>query len=254
MNNNSNSLGASKRLKIFKTATQVSIMDVTSALDYHIEKDSEMSYRGSIAFLINEYGRSKITLQSFIPKSKCKMLFSSIIDGSFASIFPIDRGFEEYGGSAKKRIARTIRVTFELNQHDFSKSRYVFQIDEGEGTVGRNGQISMKKRERSVRTYVNIYQAIEMAHEIIDYIKHEELISLMNDKPLYTWITYQNNQSDDQHNVPYQQHSQQQQYQQQDQSQHMQQHYPNNVPNHQQYQQSNASNNQQFQYNNNQMG
>lgn len=193
MSNNQMLVGTNKKLKIFKTATQVSIMDVEPTLDYHKEKNNEMSYRGSISFLINEYGGSKESIRTYLPKSKCKMICNMIIDGSFANMFPPKEGFVEYGGSAVKKLARTLRITFELNQSAFAKSRYVFQIDEGEAVIGKNGQISMKKRLRSVRTYVNIYQAIEMAHEIIDYIRHEELISLINDKPLYTWNTYQAN-------------------------------------------------------------
>src|SRR5699024_9933120 len=134
-----------KRIKIFKTATNVSLMDVTPLLDYHVEKGDEMSYRGSIGFLINEYGRSKTIIQTFLPKSKAKMVFNSIINGTFMNLFPPNQGYVEYGGSSAKKLARTLRITFELNQQDFSKSRYVFQIDEGEANIGKNGQITMKK-------------------------------------------------------------------------------------------------------------
>src|SRR5699024_8023271 len=160
--------------KIYKSATQVSIMDVNSALKYHKTKDNEVSYRGNIIFVINEYGRSGFQLQAFLPKATAKMIFNTIINGSFINMFP--NGYKKYEGSPKTKRARVLTIQFDPN-----RSRFIFQIEEGQGQVINNGAMKMTNREKSVQTYVNVEDTLEMAHEIVDFIKHEELISLMND-------------------------------------------------------------------------
>lgn len=56
-----------------------------------------------------------------------------------------------------------------------------------------NGAIRMTKRDKSVQTYVSLENTLEMSIEVIDFIRHEELISLMNNNPLYSYSTYQKN-------------------------------------------------------------
>jgi len=183
---NQQKVGTDKRIKIYKSATKVSIMDINSALDYHREKDNEMIYRGNITFVINEYGKSKLQLQAFLPKATAKMVFTTIQNGTFMNIFP--DGFRQYGGSIASKRARVLTIRFDPNN-----MRYMFQIEEGEGQPMRNGAIKMKNREKSVQTYVQLDMVLEMACEVIDFIRHSELISLMNDKPLYTYSTYEGN-------------------------------------------------------------
>src|SRR5690625_7965187 len=60
----------------------------------------------------------------------------------------------------------------------------------------------MTKREKSVRTYLALEDALIMATEVLDFIRHQEMISLMkNDQPLYSYSYFQTNrQSNNQFN------------------------------------------------------
>lgn len=181
-------VGSDKKVKIFKTATHVSIMDINSALYYHREKNNEMIYKGNIVFVINEYGKSRNQLQAFLPKSTTKMVFDLIKTGMFMNLFP--NGYKKYGGSPKTIRARVLTIQFEPQ-----RLRYMFQIQEGQGQVIKNGAMKMMKRDQSVQTYVGLEDTLEMALEVIDFIRHEELISLMNNNPLYSYSMYQRNRN-----------------------------------------------------------
>lgn len=181
-------VGTDKNIKIYKSATQVSIMDINSALDYHRQKGSEMTYRGNIIFVINEYGGSKLQLQAFLPKATAKMIFNTIQTGMFMNMYP--NGYKKYGGSPKTKRARVLTILFEPQ-----RQRYMFQIEEGDGQLIKNGAMKMIKRDKSVQTYVSLEDTLEMAIEVVDFIRHEELISLMNNEPLYSYNTYQGNNS-----------------------------------------------------------
>lgn len=100
-----------KKVKIFKTATHVSIMDINSALYYHQEKNNEMTYKGNVVFVINEYGKSRDQLQAFLPKSTTKMVFDLIKTGMFINLFP--NGYRKYGGSLKTKRARVLAIQFD---------------------------------------------------------------------------------------------------------------------------------------------
>lgn len=186
-------IGTDKNIKIYKSATKVSIMDVNSALDYHKEKNNEVSYRGNIVFVINEYGKSKNQLQAFLPKATAKMIFHTIQTGMFMGMFP--NGYKKYGGSPKTKRARVLTVQF-----DPQRNRYMFQIEEGQGQTIKNGAMKMVKRDKSVQTYVSLEDTLEMAIEVTDFIRHEELISLINNEPLYSYSTYQNQGNNNQFN------------------------------------------------------
>src|SRR5699024_8135631 len=217
-------VGTAKNIKIYKSATKVSIMDVNSALDYHKEKNNEVSYRGNIVFVINEYGKSKNQLQAFLPKATAKMIFHTIQTGMFMGMFP--NGYKKYGGSPKTKRARASTVQF-----DPQRTRYMFQIEEGQGQTIKNSELKMVKRDKSVQTYVSLEDTLEMAIEVSDFIRHEELISLINNEPLYSYDTYQEKKNQF-NNQPYNQ---------------------NNQFNNQPYNQNNQfNNNQQNQFNHNQ--
>lgn len=181
--NNNQTFGTDKNIKIFKSATHVSILDVQSALVYHQAKGNDVIYKGNIIFVINEYGKSKIQLQAFLPKFSAKMVTHLIQNHMFHSVFP--QGYKKYGGSPKTKRARVLTIVFESD-----KARYKFQIEEGEGQVIKNGAMKMIKRDKTVQTYVSLQDTLELSHEVLDFIRHEELISLMNDKPLFSYSTF----------------------------------------------------------------
>lgn len=169
-----------KRIKIFKSATNKSILDVQSALDYYTtNKNNEEVYKGNIVFTINEYGQSGKQLQAFVQKATTKMVLNAIKNHNFPRLFP--NGFADYGGTIATKRARIFKINF-----DAQKSRYIFQIDEGVGAPMRNGAIRMAKREQSVMTFITYQNTLELAHEVLDFIKQAEIMAMFNGKPLYT--------------------------------------------------------------------
>lgn len=177
-----------KNVKIYKTATQRSIMDVTSALEYHKEKSNgEFEYKGNVVFAITEMGNQKKYEKAFVSKKSAKVLFYSIINHTFHNLYK--NGFVEYGGSKTNGQVRARVFSVKLDQ----KNRFIFQIDEGSGKLGPNGSIQMANKEKTVQTYVAYEEAQKMAHEVYDYIKESELVAMIDGKPYFTLTpTYEN--------------------------------------------------------------
>lgn len=174
-----------KRIKIYKTATDVSIMDILDSLNYHKEnRKKELVYKGNLEFTINEFGTTKQQTNAYVSKANAKLLFNSISNHTFHNIFP--NGFDEYGGGEDKTgkvRSRILSVTYEQG-----KNRFKFQIDEGSGERKENGSVQMVKRENTARTYVNYIEAVKMAIEVVDFIKHAEGASMINGIPYYTIV------------------------------------------------------------------
>lgn len=203
-----------KKIQIYKSATKVSLLDVQPALSYHKRNKDNMIYKGNIIFIIKEYATTGKQLQAFLSKATTKMIMNTIINYSFPQLF--SNGFKSYGGTISTGRARILTINFEVD-----KQRFMFQIEEGRGVPVNSGGIKMAKREVSVVTYVSLLDTLEMAHEVLDFIRHQELISLMNDKPLYSYyepqqqkmnnnnFIYNNTEYTEQHiynepyNVPY---------------------------------------------------
>lgn len=166
-------------VKIFKHATQKSILDVRSGLNYYQIKNNEEVYKGSIIFTINEYGHSGEQAQAFVPKATAKMVLGTIIQHHFPRIYP--DGFVNYGGTPSTRRARIFTLRYDREKH-----RYIFQIDEGIGEVIKNGAIKMVKKEKTVMSFVSYEDTLKLAHEVLDFIRQAEIVAMMNGKPLYT--------------------------------------------------------------------
>jgi len=185
-------------VKVYKTATKMSIMDIIDALDYHRKNDkNEVVYRGNLQFVINEYGSSKNQETAYLTKAGAKQLFYAIVNHHFPKIYA--NGFSEYGGSNKNGVVRSRILTVEYEQ---PKHRFKFQIDEGPGRMDDNGSIKMVKKEKSVRTYVSYDDGIKMGHEVLDYIKQAEIAAIMRGKPFYTLIPdFRSNKRHDENHV-----------------------------------------------------
>lgn len=66
-----------------------------------------------------------------------------------------------------------------------------FQIEEGQGQLIKNGAIKMIQKEKSVMSYVSLYDTLELSHEVLDFINQAEFAAMINGKPLYTIMQYQ---------------------------------------------------------------
>src|SRR5690625_3244844 len=176
------------QIKIFKSATPKSIMDVRSGLNYYQKKDTEEVYKGSVMFTINEYGQSEDELRAYLPKATAKMVLNAIKTHMFPRMFP--NGFRQYGGTASTKKARVFGINYDPNG-----KRYTFMIEEGQGQVMKTGAIKMTKKEKSVMTFVSYNDTLELAHEVLDFIGQAELVAMMNKKPLYTIMTYNQNKN-----------------------------------------------------------
>jgi len=167
-------------IKIFKSATTKSILDVRSGLNYYkMNKSNEEVYKGNIIFTINEYGHSGEQAQAFIPKETAKMVLDTIKQHYFPRIYP--NGFVNYGGTPSTKRARVFSLRYDSEKH-----RYVFQIDEGIGQVTKNGAVKMTKKEKTVMSFVSYEDTLKLAHEVSDFILQAEIVAMLNGKPLYT--------------------------------------------------------------------
>src|SRR5699024_8181240 len=168
-------------IKVFKSATNKSIMDIKSMLNYYQTKGEEEVYKGKMSITINEFGGSKQQLSAFVDKAKMKMILAFIIDHHFSKKVP--DGLIDYGVTVKTKRARNLFIKF-----DKDKQRYMFKIDEGEGKITGTGAIQMIKKETTVMTFLTYEDTIMMAHEVLDFIRQAELTAMMKGKPLYTII------------------------------------------------------------------
>lgn len=174
-----------RNIKVFKTANDYSIMDITASLNFHKPNTkNEEVYKGKIILSITDRKKSNY-LKFFIDKAKAKVLMKSIIDHTFNEKV-YSGGFSDFGGTGnrdpQKIKARTLRI-------DLTERRqYKFSIYEGKGKVDKEkGKYTMiGEALKTVERYVPYEEALEMAHEVYDYIRDQEMKALINGKPLYT--------------------------------------------------------------------
>ena len=169
------------QVRIYKYATKSTIVDISSALNYHRKnKRNEEEYKGSIQFVIHQYTKEKLAF-AYLPKSTAKMVMNTIISHHFHHIFP--NGFTQYGGSLAKNIARILTI-----KYDSEQNKYVFGISEGIGQLTETGGIKMTQKQKSVIAYLPYDETLKIAHEIVDFIKQAEITAMMKGKPLYTHV------------------------------------------------------------------
>lgn len=181
----------SQNVKIFKSANNKSILDVTAALDFHkANNKGEDVYKGKVIFSITEID-SKKYLKAFVDKAKIKVLAQSIIDHTFNNkVFK--GGFTDFGGTVSSDPNKIRSRILKISLTD--RGQFVINIDEGKGTLADKGAIKMAgKPEISVTRYVPYEEALQMAHEIYDYIRDQEMLAMMKGKPLFTISKYEGN-------------------------------------------------------------
>lgn len=167
------------QIGIYKYATKSTILDISSALNYHkVNKRNEQEYKGSIAFTIHQYTKEKLII-GYLPKASAKLVLNAIGSHKFPRLFK--NGFTSYGGSLSKNLARIFSIKFDSQQ-----MKYIFQIDEGTGRLTKTGAISMVKKSKSVIAFVPYEEALKLAHETLDFINQAEMVAMMAGKPLYT--------------------------------------------------------------------
>lgn len=184
-----------QHVKVFKSANDKSILDVTAALDFHKENNKgEDVYKGKVIFSITDIQKNSY-LKAFVDKSKVKVLAQSIIDHTFnAKVFK--GGFTDFGGTFSSDPTKVRSRVLKINLTD--RGQFVFNIDEGKGTLADKGAIKMTgKPEVSVTRYVPYEEALQMAHEVYDYIRDQEMLALMKGKPLFTISKYEGNKTNE---------------------------------------------------------
>lgn len=180
-----------QNVKIFKSANDKSILDVTAALDFHkANNKGEDVYKGKVIFSITDITKNSY-LKAFVDKSKVKVLAQSIIDHTFnTKVFK--GGFTDFGGTVSSDPSKLRSRILKISLTD--RGQFVFNIDEGKGTLADKGAIKMVgKPEVSVTRYVPYEEALQMAHEVYDYIRDQEMLALMKGKPLFTISKYEAN-------------------------------------------------------------
>lgn len=180
-------------VKIFKAANDKSTLDITSMLTgdnvYTRNKYNEEVYKGRIIIAIAEHhDKKKDYEKAYITKTKIKPILHHIINHTFPKFYGTginyNVGFHDYGGSKTENGIRGRKFSIFFTD----RKQYCFQIEEGPAVEGNNGVIKMTNVERRVQKYLGYEEALEMAHELKDYIQQVELLSAINGKPLYTLL------------------------------------------------------------------
>lgn len=176
-------------IKIYKSANDFSIMDITASLNYHkLNNRNENEYKGKIILSITDRKKGSY-IKFFLDKAKSKVLMSSIMNHTFNNKM-FAGGFSDFGGTGhqdpNKIKARTLRISLT------ERNQYKFTIHEGKGKVdAKNGRFKMVGEPiKTVERYIPYEEALEMAHEVYDYIRDQEMKALINGKPLYTLTDY----------------------------------------------------------------
>lgn len=173
-----------KNIKVFKSANNKSILDITTSLNYHVEnRQNEEVYKGKVIFSITEID-SKKYLKAFVNKGTVKVLAQSIMNHTFGKEV-YQGGFVDYGGTPNKDSAKIRSRILKIKTTD--RAQFEFKIEEGKGKIGEKGGIEMiGKPEMTVVRYVPMEECYVMAHEIYDFIRDQEMLAFLRGKPLNT--------------------------------------------------------------------
>lgn len=180
-----------KNIKIFKSANNMSTLDVQSNLNYHkMNKSNEDVYKGSIAIAITETNGSKY-LNGYLPKSMAKVVFNAIVDRNFHQLFP--EGFTQFGGSNKDGKIRSRSLKITIGKNKAGVPQYIFNISEGPGKMTETGAFQPAgKPDIYVTKYILHIEAMQMAYEVLDFIRLSEDEAVRNGKPLFTIMPERN--------------------------------------------------------------
>ncbi len=189
-------------VKIYKAANTKSTLDVTSMLTgqgvYSKNKHEEDVYKGRMVFAISEHGKDYE--KAYITKTKLKPVLHHIMNHTFAKFYGIgfnNAGFHVYGGSNSDNGVRSRKFSIFFTE----RNQFVFQIEEGPGKADNKGAIKMIKAERRVQKFISYEEGLEFAHEVTDFIRTVEMVSMINGKPLYTILPlYQSHNEQEQNN------------------------------------------------------
>ena len=182
-------------IKIARTATSSSVLDVTENLDSYTYKETakkkEDEYKGKIIFSITEFKTRKYK-KAFIDKDEAKVLCHAIIHMQFDLIYAqagfTDRGMGGYDNGSP--IARTLTIKQQKNEKGI---RFQITIDEAPGIKTETGAVKPKPgaKHESAMTFVSLADMLALAHEVYDYIKHKELVAMQSGKPLNTIMYFE---------------------------------------------------------------
>ncbi|ADC52170.1 hypothetical protein BpOF4_20874 (plasmid) [Alkalihalophilus pseudofirmus OF4] len=177
----------SREVKIYKSANKKSTLDVTSMLSgskmYNKNKHEEFTYKGKIIIGITEHGKDYE--KAYLSKGRAKVILSEMLNHTFSKRYGVgfsrDNGVHIHGGSVKdgKVRGRILSIFYT------DRNQYVFQIEEGPAEKTETGAFKLKKKERKVQKFLSLDEALEMAHEVKDYIGHEEMVNHLRGAPLY---------------------------------------------------------------------
>lgn len=173
---------------IYRLVQNDVVLDLKDNLNYYQERRTQktLEYKGTIAISITENGSF---LRGYLKKSTAKMIMEEIISDRFKTNFP--NGYAFYGGNRNdgKITARVVNFgVYDFEQR--GESYYYISIVEGEGYISeRNGYVLKSDvSNKTVKIFLGIAEAKEMAIEIRDYIRTAELKGSLQGQPLFTTL------------------------------------------------------------------
>lgn len=172
-------------VKIFKFQNQRSAVDLTHIMNSFREKrkgeNAELLYAGRICFSVSSNGSYQ---KAYITKSKAKMLFDSIINGTFSKRFPT--GFVDFGGGEKDGKVFSNKLEIKLTQFN-NKDKIDIRIEEMPGKRTNTGAYKpIGKAHTTVNSMLDPNDLLEMAIETTDFIRAAEIAAMSNGIPMHT--------------------------------------------------------------------
>jgi len=185
---------------LFKAQNQRSAIDIKPILySYRLnEKRDEYSYSGRIGINIwsdknyaqqkqGEDNQGSNYAQAYIPKGEAKVIFGSILNGTFSKLFP--DGHKIFGGSTVEGNLQSRVLSL-----GFSNGRFEIGIDVMQGRRTKQGAVTPAGQPfTKVMTMLQPVQAVEMAQEVMDFIRAAEIITLQQGLPLHTMDNIEHN-------------------------------------------------------------
>lgn len=175
-----NYYGARPNTVIFKAQNQMSAIDIQPMLFSYRknQKRDEHVYAGRLAIGITSGGNYE---RAYITKGEAKAILGTIINGTFSKHFG-EKGHQIFGGSEVDGKIQSRILKFSLYN-----GRFQINISTANGQKQGQGAIKpVGKPFKNVFTTLTPLLALEMAHEVLDYIRAAEVFGVSVDTPLHT--------------------------------------------------------------------
>lgn len=183
-----NILDIRNNTKIYKFQNKMSAVDVTPMLNSYREKkyenkgktSTEYLYSGRICFSVF----FKVYEQAYLTKSEAKLMFETVRNGTFSTMYP--NGFSKLGGGSKDGKTFSTALKIKLKKLG-DRPKIDILIETRAGNRDARGAIVPEgKVISSANSMLDPINFLEMAIEVTDFLRAAEVKGMLQDTPLNT--------------------------------------------------------------------